>query len=212
MDKKKNLQKKEKNKEREKQNIIMKNFSIWIAVVIVAFVLFFIIMNETAKIRYDGLVFEMEKMGQLTLYKTTLPLYRNGSKIADYNFYLRTNPNELKKVPFNGNISVKSRVVFNPNDELKCDGDDVIGVGNIIHNLYGYLNISAAIRDENATCDELGRYTFVNVTVANVTEINQIGNSCYEIKVANCEILKGTERYMLEALVRIKKSIDEKYN
>lgn len=211
MDKKESPHKKDQSKVK-KQNKIIKNAFIWMALVIVAFVLFFVILNETQKIRYENLTFEIEKMGQLTLYRTTLPLYVNGSKVADYNFYLRTNPNELKNVPFNGNITIKTMIVFNPNDELKCNGDDVIGVGNIIHNLYGYLNYSTVIRDENATCDELGRYTFVNITIANTTEVNQIGNSCYEIKVANCEILKGTERYMVEALVKIKEILDKKYN
>ena len=144
----------------------------------------------------------MIKEGQITLYQTTFPFYKDGEKIADYNFYLRTSPNELKDVPFNGNLTIKKNVVFNPNDELNCDGDGIIAVANIVQNLYGYLN-ATVIRDENATCDSLGRYSLINIKTANSTGINQTGNSCYDINVANCEILKATERYMLEGFVKI---------
>lgn len=196
-------------KQQKYQERVLKKTFIWLAVAIVAFLLFFFISGEIKKIRYGGLTFETIKEGQLTFYKTTLPFYKNNTKVADYNFYLRTNPNELKNIAFNGNISVKKRVVFNPTDKFNCDGDGVIAVANVVQNIYGYLNASV-IRDENATCDSLGRYTLVNLKEANVTEINQIGNSCYEINIANCEVLKATERYMLEALVKINEANNKK--
>jgi hypothetical protein len=199
------------DKNQKYQNRIVKKTFMWLAVVLIAFLLFFYISGELKKIRYNGVEFNVIKEGQLTFYQTTLPFpfNINSTKTLDYNFYLRTNPNELKNVPFNGNLSIKKKIVFNPNDELNCDGDGVIAVANLIQNLYGYLNASV-IRDEKATCDSLGRYSLITMKVSNVTEINQIGNSCYEIKVANCEVLKGTERYMLEAFVKIKEVLNKK--
>lgn len=196
------------DRKQKKENEILKKTFIWLAVAILAFLLFFFISNEIKKIKYNDLVFDTIKEGQLTFYHTTFPFYKNNTKIADYNFYLRTNPNELKNVPFNGNLTIKKIVVFNPNNELTCEGDGVIAVANIVQNLYVYLNASV-IRDENATCDSLGRYSLITMKVSNITEVNQIGNSCYEINVANCEILKATERYMLEAFVKINQAINK---
>ncbi|MEK6829207.1 MAG: hypothetical protein AABY15_03695 [Nanoarchaeota archaeon] len=190
------------NKKQKEQNKTLRNIFLWLIAAMVIFILVFFIADEAKKTNYNGVSFKMIKEGQITLYQTTFPFYKDGEKIADYNFYLRTSPNELKDVPFNGNLTIKKNVVFNPNDELNCDGDGIIAVANIVQNLYGYLN-ATVIRDENATCDSLGRYSLINIKTANSTGINQTGNSCYDINVANCEILKATERYMLEGFVKI---------
>ena len=190
------------DKKQKEQNKLLKKTFIILGIALIGFILVFFFLNSVKYLEYKGVKFKIIKEGQLILYQTTFPFYKNGEKVADYNFYIRTNPDELKNVSFNGNLTVKKIVVFNPNDELNCNGDGLIAVGNIVQNLYDYLNVSA-IRDENATCDNLGRYSLVNIKVSNVTEVNQIGNSCYEINIADCEILRGTERYMLEAFVRI---------
>jgi hypothetical protein len=183
----------------------------WLIAALIVFLLVFFISNEAKKTNYNGISFKMIKEGQLIFYQTAFPFYKDGNKIADYNFYLRTSPNELKDVPFNGNLTIKKTVVFNPNDELNCGGDGVIAVANVVQNLYGYLN-ATVMRDENATCDPAGRYSLINIKIANVTEVNQVGNSCYNINVANCEILQGTERYMLEAFVKINGVVLNKTN
>ncbi len=198
------------DKKQKEQNKLLKKVFILLGVVLIGFLLVFFILGESKTIRYNELTFKIVQEGQLTFYHTTLPLLKNGTKIADWNFYLRTNPNELKSIPFDGNLSVRKMVVFNPKEELNCDGDGVIAIGNIIQNLYGYLNVTSVIRDENATCDVTGRYSLVDMKVANVTEVKQVGSSCYEINVANCEILKGTERYMIEALSKINDVINKK--
>ena len=205
---KKVSKKKEQNKKQKEQDKALRNIFIFLVVVILGFLAVFIIINLSNSFSYNGVKFYSDKtaMQGRTLYRTSFPVYKEGEKIADYNFYLRTNPNELKNIPFNGNLTMKKITVLNPNGELNCDGDGMIAVGNIVQNLYSYLNISV-IRDENATCDDLGRYSLINIEVSDVTEINQIGNSCYEIKVANCEILKATERYMIEAFVNINEAL-----
>jgi hypothetical protein len=49
----------------------------------------------------------------------------------------------------------------------------------------------------------------LNVIPGEKTEINQIGESCYELTVNDCEILKGTERFMTEAFVYYYENLEQ---
>ncbi len=201
------------DKKQKERNEALKKIFIITGVLLVGFLSIFFVLNSFRNYEYKGVKFEQINEKNLVFYRTTLPFYSNeGKKIADYNFYLRTNPNELKNVPFNGNLTLKRNIVFNPNDELNCGGDGIIAVANIVQNLYAFLNATRVIRDENATCDDSGRYTLVKIKTANSTNVSQIGKSCYEINVANCEILKATERYMLEAFVELNKKYNNESN
>jgi len=82
--------------------------------------------------------------------------------------------------------------------DFNCDGDAIIAVANLAK-LHEVLGISL-IRDENATCDS--RYTYLRLQEGDKTSIEKIGENCYILNVNNCEILKVTERYMLEMFVR----------
>jgi hypothetical protein len=44
----------------------------------------------------------------------------------------------------------------------------------------------------------------VNVVNSTQTNIEQKGTSCYQINVNNCEVLKATEKFMIEVLVKRK--------
>ena len=200
------------NKKQKEQNKILKNIFLWFAAVVAVFILCYYLSNSMKFFEYEGIKFEQVKEGQLTLYKTVFPMYRNGTKVADYTFYLRTNPKEIGDVPFDGNLSIRKMVVFNPSDELNCKGDGIIAVANIVNNLYTYLD-SKVIRDENAKCDNTGQkiYSLVKVSPGNTTEIRQIGDSCYEIIVSDCQILPATEKYMLEAFKKINFVLKENY-
>ena len=59
------------------------------------------------------------------------------------------------------------------------------------------------IKDSNATCDSEGRYTFIRLIEGNETKIEQYGPSCYNININNCEILKATERFMVQTFEKI---------
>jgi hypothetical protein len=81
---------------------------------------------------------------------------------------------------------------------LTCDGDSIIALANL-ENLHTVIGASWVI-DNNATCDE--RYNLYKIIEANKTEIVEISPRCYEVRVANCEILPATERIMLEMFVK----------
>jgi hypothetical protein len=155
-----------------------------------------------------GVEFERMKIGEILVYKTNLPVDYQGG-IADYNFYLRTDPRELEKIPFNGDIILQENMVLNLMNDFNCDGDGMIAIGNV-QNLYSLIG-TKIISDKNATCDSQGRYIFMTIEEGNETKITEYGSigGCYEVEVSNCEILKATEKFMLETFIKVNKELKE---
>ena len=69
-------------------------------------------------------------------------------------------------------------------------------------NLYDLLG-TKVIRDETAGCDAAGRYIFLQIEAGNETRVEQSWGSCYRIIINECEILEGTERFMLETFIEV---------
>ncbi len=189
----------------KKENKIFKN----IIIIMVGFALMFfsvyMIINSMKHFDVNGVKFEIVKEGKLILYKTYLPVMYNGTA-ASYNFYLRKDPRTLKTMPFNGNLLLESNMVVNMTNSLNCDGDGIIGLANIV-NLYKVLDVNV-IKDENASCDATGRYMYLNILEGNETKVEQFGLRCYNIYANNCQILKGTEKFMLETLIRANRVLE----
>lgn len=187
----------------KKENKIFRNMAIVMAVLVLMFLVIYIIIYYMNHFEVDGVKFEIIKMGSLTLYKTSLPVMYQEKK-ADYNFYLRTNPKLLKNIEFDGGLSIKENMVINMSDDLNCNGDGVIAIANLL-NLYKLIGTSV-IKDENAGCDDLqGRYIWMNIKEGNETKITEWGlkGACYNLNVNNCEILKVTEKFMLESFIKV---------
>jgi len=163
----------------------------------------YLVISSLSKFDYEGVKFKIVKEDKLIFYNTAFP-YKNsitGNVIGDYNFYIRNDPRKLEKeVPFNGEFNLKKKIVLDTTTEnLFCDGDWNLAQGNFLKlEVFG----ATIMKDENATCDPDGRYTFIQINEGNETNIEEVGNSCYNINVNNCEILKATERFMVETFVK----------
>jgi hypothetical protein len=203
-------QKEEKKEEEEKpsekqiqsESKIFRN--IILTILLIAVVIgFIVILNNTSKtFTVDGVKYTIVQQGQLTLYNTWIPVTYNGS-IRQYNFYLYSDPRTTQKaIPFNGSINIvpHSSIVLNITGNLNCNGDGIIAVANL-NTLYGL--IGTVTKDSNATCDPLGRYTFINIQNSSEASIQEIGPACYNINVNNCNILASTERYMTQTFATI---------
>jgi hypothetical protein len=57
-------------------------------------------------------------------------------------------------------------------------------------------------KNDSISCDSSGRYTYMNLVQGNTTKIEQIGPACYSLEFSNCEILKVTERVLIEAIAQ----------
>jgi len=88
--------------------------------------------------------------------------------------------------------------VLNAEEEVSCDGDEVIAIANIlqVHDAIG----AKIMKDENATCDEEGRYIYLTVKSSDKTQVKEVGPNCYGLEFSNCEILPVTEKYLAELI------------
>ena len=171
------------------------------AVIIILILIAYFYINSLKTYTYENVDFETVHEGKLLLYQTAIIITYEGA-LTPYNFYLRTNPKELKKVEFdNSGFELMKNTVINFEDEFNCEGYGIIAVANLarLHEVIG-LNI---VKDENATCDE--RYLYLNVKKGEKTKIEKLDANCYNIIVEDCEILKATERIMLEIFVEYNK-------
>ena len=185
----------------EKENILLKNIFIFLGIFLLVIALSFFIIKASTHFKYKGVEFDIVKEGKLTLYHTSFPVIHNGEN-AEYNIYLRNDPRELeKKVPAKGTLLSIDDTVVNITQEFECGGKEVIAIANLV-NMYGAIGRDF-IRDENASCDNLGRYMYITIQPGNETSIENFGPNCYNINIKDCEILEGTERFIVGMLVKI---------
>ena len=194
--------------ERKEENKVLRAILLFVGIFfLVLLVSFFLIRTPTHQ-RYGGLTFKITQEGELTFYHTSFPIIYKGNP-TEYNVYLRNNPKELvKKVPFDGEIDSIQNTVINITKEFDCEGDQIIAIANIV-NVYNAIG-KDIMKDENASCDESGRYMYIVVQPGESTSVEQFGPSCYSINIKDCEILQGTERFILELLSEYHSEIYEK--
>jgi hypothetical protein len=187
-------------KEKSNQNKILFGVLAICATIIVLILVFVFVTNSMKEFDVNGVSYTIVQEGNLVLYQTKFPMIYQG-KSAIYNIYFRTDPRKLEKnVAFDGNIDLKQNVVINTKADIYCDADGVIALANLakLNDIFGV----SIIKDENASCDSEDRYTYVEIISGNETKINQVGNTCYELVVNNCEILPATEKFMSEVFAQ----------
>lgn len=202
-----------KKQEIEKQNRILRNVLVTLGILLVIIVLAVFVIKSSTNFKYKGVKFDVVREGDLIFYHTSFPIiYSDSSSIsgktivADYNIYLRNDPRELeKKVPATGPIISIEDTAINMTEEFNCNGDGIIAIANLV-NLYSALG-KEVMKDENATCDSQGRYMILDIRSGESTNIENFGPNCYYININNCEILEGTERFILGMLVKINREL-----
>ena len=191
--KKKRLSKKDQNAK------TFKMVGIICLAIIILIIAAYVYINSLRNSSYQGVEFTTMQEGKLIFYQTSIPVLVNGNTVVPYNFYLRTNPKQLKKVDFDTlDFQLMENAVISFEKDFNCDGDAIIAVANLAK-LHEVLGISL-IRDENATCDS--RYSYLRLQEGDKTSIEKIGENCYILNINDCKILEVTERYMLEMFVR----------
>jgi len=190
------------SKQAKQQNKILRNIFLVFLSITLIIGSYFLSSYYITNFEYNGLEFKIIKEGDIIFYHTFLNLERDDAPVK-YNFYLRNDPRKLEKITFEEDLLLLTNMVLNVTDEFNCNGDGVIAIANLA-NLYSAVGINI-IRDENATCDEQGRYKYLNIQPGEETKIEHDGSGCYQMYISDCEILKGTERFMLDSLVELNK-------
>lgn len=190
-----------KKKKQEDYNRILRNFLIIIGIffLIVIGIIIYPNLNETFE--YHGIEFEKMEQGELQLYHAYMPVVLDEENI-DYHLYLRNDPRKLEKeIPFNGELNLKKIIIFNSTKDLSCEGYGQVGLSNMIH-FYKMMD-AKPMKSENASCGG-EEYVFIQMQSSNKTNVNQTGEYCYEINVKDCEVIKATERFIVEGIKEIK--------
>ncbi len=184
-------------------NKILKKVFVGLGIFVVLFIFIILFINSINSFEYKGINFNVVKdTGDLIFYNTAFPMYSSetGEHVADYNVYLRTDPRKLQNIVFEGDINLAKILVINSTG-FNCEGNGVIAIANFVQ-VFGAIG-TQVVKDQNASCDSQGRYMFVQIQSGNETSIKQVGPSCYEFNVNNCEILEVTERFIVETLAQI---------
>lgn len=196
--------KKELNNSQNKQ---LKNILIIFGSLLILFLLGFALVDSVRHFESRGLEFKVVKEGNLIFYNVDFPIYSSitGNHIADYNIYLRKDPRKLENILLKGGMVLRDNMVIDIKEEFNCNGDGIIAMANFVKSFK--LIGTEVMKDPTAGCDEEGRYVHVTIQQGEETFIEQIGPACFNINIKDCEILEGTEKFIVEAFSSFNKKI-----
>ncbi len=191
--------------ELKRQDKILRNILIGLGIIILLVIAGYFYINSLKYFGYRGIEGEVVSEGGLIFYQISVPYRVINGDVIIYNVYLRNDPRKLDSIPFEGEIDFGRkfndflyRLVVNVEDEFRCEGDGIISLANMVNLKSIEVKV---VGDENASCDPKGRYMYATIVAGDENKITEIGPSCYELQVKECDILKVTERFMVEMLV-----------
>ena len=195
-------------KQIQQQEKLLRNFLLVLGLIFLAFIVGMYIKNYTQTYTYKNVEFEEYPFNEeLTFYKTTFPRVLDGKDVT-HEVFIRTNPNKLKDVPFEGEFIPKQAIIFKTlnRTQLKCDGHLFISIKNFVQTANAVDLDSGEL--ENATCKPGSRYVYAEIRPGEETKIVQTHDQCYQLYVNDCEVLEVTEKFLAELLVYRKKVED----
>lgn len=181
-------------------NKLLKNFLIAVGIFTLIMIFVIISIYSAKNFEYKGIKFDVIREGNVIFYHTSFPMILDGRPI-NYNVFLRNDPRKLNKIPFEGNLNLLEMMVINNTESFVCDGDGGIAILNF-QQILGNFGMDF-MKDPLANCDSEGRYMFIQILEGDVTKIEQTGPACYNLYVNDCEILKVTERFLIESLIEL---------
>tara|TARA_Y100000034_G_scaffold80707_1_gene96814 strand:+ start:867 stop:1583 length:717 start_codon:yes stop_codon:yes gene_type:complete len=197
-------------KEIKEENKILRNILITVGILGIIFLLIYLAISSAKTFEYMGVVFEIENYCDsgpcITFYKTSIPVkYNDGTTgrliDADYNIRLRNDPRDLENVPVEGRIDFRKNMVLEvTTEDLFCNGDWNLAIGNL--QKLNIFRMILLIKNDNETYEPENEFMFIKIQSDDITNIVKVNKNNYNLNVDNCEILKVTERLMLEAFIR----------
>lgn len=216
----KKAQKTRKEKERAIDKKIKELWPLWafIGTLVLMGVIFYFIFSNYGKISYEGMEFAMEKYGTLLVYHYSYMIKAPSGQVFEYNLYLRNNPKE-NSVPVYGKILYPANKIIligiNGTGLTNCN-NSIIAVAELSEFLTGNLisikggnveqNQSMSNNTIQISCDKYPENPVIIMQSGNETKVERTTENCYVISAANCEILKATEKFIVQSLIEIRKA------
>jgi len=184
-----------------KQNKLLRNVLIIVGLIFLVTVGTYFIFNGLKYFEYNDRTWDVMQEGSVTFYHTSFPMFKNGKQFGVYDVFLRNNPRNLDRdVEFEGKVRLREMFVLNYTSEIDCGSQGVISIANM-NQIFGAMG-STIMRDDNATCDDAGRYLYANIIPSDENKIEEFGNAgtCYNLYVDDCDVLEVTEKFIVEGL------------
>ncbi len=188
-------------------------------VLILVFTATSLVFKSFGTFEYEGLAFTKERFGDLQVYHYYyyITSHITGNVIAKYNLYLTLDPRE-------NNVPVEGEIEFEPGEFIyvSIDGDELTQCGS---SSAGLGSLSAFLTDNQldpvgsvtnetlakelgvkyATCESKPERAVIVISTGNETKITRREGRCYNIEVANCEIVQAVEKFELRTLIDARK-------
>jgi hypothetical protein len=180
-------------------------------------VVFFVaseVFKQMNQVEVGELTFTRGKFGNIEAYH--YPYYFEKDKqLINYNLYVRNNPAENDVPVEGGKIAFSQGITYISVDNLglkECP-QSIIAIADLSNFISGNgITVkSASVNEEEAekvdkpfvTCENKSeRSKVIEIKAAEQTRIDvDEENGCYVISVANCEILKATEKFEVQSLI-----------
>jgi len=193
--------------EKKKEENIMKWILAFVGIVLVVVIITYYIVSSIGTFGYGGMSFSQEKYFNINFYHAKIPMLNSKDEIVRYaDLYFRNDPRELKNIPVQGNINLRSPIVFNYNESvLKCN-DSIIATGEFAQFMPVYgLNTQTIEYNESKDCNTPD----ATVMIVKQSDQNKITEDeknprCYVLEVKDCEVMKVYERFMYVAIAQAK--------
>lgn len=198
-------------KKLEKQSWIFAGIAF--GIILVIFCIFFY-MQSLNQFKYSGLEFKKTMIGQITLYRTNIPIIEN-KVITEYvTVDFRNSPKDIANIEVNTirgiNLITNNLTYISYNKSLKVCEDNGLAAANLGVFLSDMgINKKGAIDDIDyinntnlpyVNCETNPHNSVIYITNGDETRIEQTSANCYRIIAKDCDILKATERFELAAI------------
>jgi len=191
---------------------------IWLGVLVVVFVVIYSIFQGVGKIEYKGLTFIKEKYGEVIIYHYSYTTELSDGTLRRVEVLLRGNPIE-------NNISVEGKIIYpagktvflsiNGTGMKNCEYD-VIGLGtfSLFMANNGFVLKAGPSDKEEAqtknqtyiTCEKYPNNMVLSLKAGNESKIEQVSQLCYNLEVAECDILPIMEKFIVQSILDAKES------
>ena len=192
---------------------------IFLAVLVVVFVISSAYFKSLNYFEYNGLTFAKERLENIPIFHHNYYLKAPSGKLILYNLYLRNDP-RYSNVTIEGlpskllapgsvaYLSVNSEGL----QECKYGSLAVATISSFMSDnqmkvIAGNLDFwqAGARRDKWVTCENQPGNIVVELLKGNETKIS-INRNCYQIEVNDCQILEAVEKLMVQSVVDARKS------
>mgnify|MGYP006284139807 CR=1 FL=1 len=229
MAKRKKTKKKDYKKDISKHFKKGKNKEIYIIIgamigIILLFIVSYYIFKHINEFEYNGLSFRKERFGELVVYHYSY-YYQHEGELFRYNLFLRKDPRKNKVPVYGENIKyIDGKFVYITSDYgflTQCDSSTLAlaQLSSFLTNNQITPRSGTFVEDSNntqlnyVTCESKPNNPVIVIKEGTETRIDiDEENMCYEISVANCEVLEAAEKFIVQSILDAKLSTYEELN